>query len=97
MNMIAHQDISIQAILISDLIISKYLEITPIVFYVFEYSLSLVPSGNHMVKGSLIFDPRLPCHTQRISACLGYGRVKEWRVTVGVALAVSAVSSFVPV
>jgi hypothetical protein len=69
MNMIAHQDISIQDILISNLVIGKDLEITLMVFYVFEYPLPLVPTGNHMVKGSLIFDPRLPCHIQRLSAC----------------------------
>src|SRR4030042_5993273 len=67
MNMIDHQNIGIQGILISDLVVSEYLEITLMVFYVFEYPLPLVPTGNYVVKGSLIFDSRLPCHTQRLS------------------------------
>jgi len=46
-------------------------------------------------------DRRFNSELMRIKEILGgvkqSGRVKEWRVTIGVPLAVSAVSSFVPV
>ncbi len=58
----------------------------------------LVSTRGDVIKCARIFNPQRPCHDVpyyqiKIVLC----RVKEWRVALDVTLAVSAVSSFVPV
>ena len=67
MNMVAHQDIGIEGKVITNVVVSQNSEIPLIVFSVSEDRLSLVATGDDVVKGPFKFDPWSPCHGIKIS------------------------------
>jgi hypothetical protein len=64
-NMIAHQDIRLKAIVIPEFVISNNGQIPVEIVGTFEDLLSPVATGDHM-EGALIFAPRFPCHGESI-------------------------------
>jgi hypothetical protein len=70
MDVVPHENICIEKIMVAILVDGEKLEIFLIVRRDFEYLLALVASGNDVVKRSLVFDARLACHDPRVA--------KEW-------------------
>jgi hypothetical protein len=72
----------------------------PQILFIPKDTLPAVPPADHMVESTRKMNARSTGHTGKIpknNPCVNTGRVKEWRVTLGIPLAVSTVSSFVPV
>lgn len=67
MNVIAHQDIGVEAAVITVFIDREYLEVFLAVRNVLKYFLLLVSSGDYVIERAVEFDSGFSCHNERIA------------------------------
>lgn len=67
MNVIAHQDVGVEAVVITVFVDREYLEVFLAVRNVLKYFLFLVSSGDYVIERAIEFDSGFSCHNERIA------------------------------
>jgi hypothetical protein len=67
MDMVPHQSVGIDTAGSAVFVTGEQKKVFLIISGIFEYVLFLIPSGNHMVKGTCVLDAGLSCHVERVA------------------------------